>query len=58
MPFIEDNNGLAIYFTREEWEVILDEVAESLEIQIANDANTPYTAMLVDIVSKIRKHVP
>lgn len=57
MPFIEDQYGLAIYFSREEWEIILDEVAESLEIQVANDVNTPYTAMLADIVSRIRNHV-
>lgn len=57
MPFIEDQHGLAIYFSRDEWEVILDEVAESLEIQIANNVKTPHTAMLADIVSRIRNHV-
>lgn len=64
MPFIEDSNGLAIYFTREEWEVILDELAESLEIYehwkkegMVRETTTPFDNMLADIVSRIRKHV-
>lgn len=64
MPFIEDENGLAIYFTREEWVIILDELMESLEIYSARNANsllntnTPFDAMLEDIVSRIKKHIP
>lgn len=30
MPFIEDDNGLAIYFTRDEWKYILEVLEDDL----------------------------
>ena len=64
MPFIEDENGLAIYFTRDEWEVILKELEDSLEIVeywekkgLIVESST-HDKMLCEIVYKIRKHIP
>lgn len=64
MPFIEDQHGLAIYFSRDEWEVILKELEESLETVkhwekegLIVESST-HDKMLYEIVSKIRNHVP
>lgn len=64
MPFIEDEHGLAIYFSRDEWDIIFKELSDSLEIVerwekegLIVESST-HDKMLSEIISKIRKHLP
>jgi hypothetical protein len=58
MPFIEDDNGLAIYFTRDQWQTMLDCLNYTYENYFTYE-NTVGTQgkKMVEIALKIKKHV-
>lgn len=52
MPFIEDENGLAIYFTREQWKKIYWGLVDEASWAYAEDGSYQY-----EIIGMIAKHI-
>lgn len=52
MPFIEDENGLAIYFTRDQWKKIYWGLVDEASWAYAEDGSHQY-----EIIGIIAKHI-
>ena len=54
MPFIEDNNGLAIYFTREEWQEIVGILDSHVRFQLdyVGDVDVEMPRNIIDRIEK------
>ena len=52
MPFIEDNNGLAIYFSREQWNLIYWGLVDEASWCYAEDNSCQH-----EIIGIIAKHI-
>ena len=52
MPFIEDENGLAIYFSRKQWKQIFDGLVDDASWCYAEDGSYQY-----EIIGIIGKHL-
>ena len=57
MPFIEDQHGLAIYFSREQWELIHECLAFDLSYYEGQSLPDSTWDMLSDITKEIEKHL-
>ena len=58
MPFIEDQNGLAFYFSREQWELIAEVLEDFANFQINYVGDDVDIDPYLDIVEQIRTRVP